>query len=84
MKAGYARVSTKDQAVDLQVDALKKAGCTNVYTEVIERHEVMSGTRAQRPILSKLLENLRTGSGSATHRTNRSRHAFCNSTSLIT
>ena len=42
MKAGYARVSTKDQAVDLQVDALKKAGCTNVYTEV------MSGTRAER------------------------------------
>ena len=55
MKAGYARVSTKDQAVDLQVDALKKAGCTNVYTEV------MSGTRAERTILSRLLENLRTG-----------------------
>src|ERR1700751_3838603 len=55
MKAGYARVSTKDQAVDLQVDALKKAGCTMVYTEI------MSGTRAERPILSKLLENLRTG-----------------------
>jgi DNA invertase Pin-like site-specific DNA recombinase len=32
MKAGYARVSTKDQTVDLQVDALKKAGCTEVYT----------------------------------------------------
>jgi DNA invertase Pin-like site-specific DNA recombinase len=55
MKAGYARVSTKDQTVDLQVDALKKAGCTKVYTEV------MSGTHAERPILSKLLENLRTG-----------------------
>ena len=55
MKAGYARVSTKDQTVDLQVDALKKAGCTMVYTEI------MSGTRAERPILSKLLENLRTG-----------------------
>ena len=40
MKAGYARVSTKDQTVDLQVDALKKAGCTKVYTEV------MNGTRA--------------------------------------
>jgi DNA invertase Pin-like site-specific DNA recombinase len=55
MKAGYARVSTKDQTVDLQVDALKKAGCTMVYTEI------MSGSRAERPILSKLLENLRTG-----------------------
>jgi hypothetical protein len=30
MKAGYARVSTKDQTVDLQVDALKRAGCTKV------------------------------------------------------
>jgi DNA invertase Pin-like site-specific DNA recombinase len=55
MKAGYARVSTKEQTVDLQVDALKKAGCTTVYTEI------MSGTRAERPILGKLLENLRTG-----------------------
>ena len=35
MKAGYARVSTK-QTVDLQVDALKKAGCTTVYTEIGE------------------------------------------------
>jgi DNA invertase Pin-like site-specific DNA recombinase len=55
MKAGYARVSTKDQTVDLQVDALKKAGCNKVYTEI------MSGTGAERPILGKLLENLRTG-----------------------
>ena len=55
MKAGYARVSTKDQAVDLQVDALKKAGCTKVYTEV------MNGSRAERPVLSKVLENLRPG-----------------------
>jgi Resolvase, N terminal domain len=55
MKAGFARVSTKDQTADLQVDALKKAGCTKVYTEV------MSGAHAERPVLSNLLENLRTG-----------------------
>jgi DNA invertase Pin-like site-specific DNA recombinase len=55
MKAGYARVSTKDQTVDLQVDALKKAGCTKVYTEV------MNGSRAERPVLSKVLEHLRAG-----------------------
>src|SRR5271165_4764655 len=55
MKAGYARISTKDQTIDLQVDALKKAGCTEIYTEV------MSGSRAERPILSRLLENLRAG-----------------------
>jgi DNA invertase Pin-like site-specific DNA recombinase len=28
MKAGYARLSTKEQTFDLQVDALKKAACT--------------------------------------------------------
>jgi len=37
MKVGYARVSTKEQTVDLQVDALKKAGCTKLYTEVMVR-----------------------------------------------
>ena len=34
IKAGYARVSAKDQTVDLQVDALKKAGCIKVYADV--------------------------------------------------
>jgi DNA invertase Pin-like site-specific DNA recombinase len=38
MKTGYARVSTKQQTVDLQADALKKAGCTKFYAEI------MSGT----------------------------------------
>ena len=55
MKIGYARVSTKDQTVAPQVDALKKAGCSKVYTEV------MSGARSDRPILAKLLEHLRPG-----------------------
>ena len=55
MKAGYARVSTKEQTVDLQVDALKKAGCTKVYTEIV------CGARAERSILGNLLENLRAG-----------------------
>jgi DNA invertase Pin-like site-specific DNA recombinase len=51
MKAGYARVSTKDQTVDLQVDALKKSWL----------HQVMNGSRAERTILSKVLEHLRAG-----------------------
>ena len=55
MHVGYARVSTKDQTVDLQVDALTQAGCTKVYTEVI------SGARADRPILAQVLETLRAG-----------------------
>jgi DNA invertase Pin-like site-specific DNA recombinase len=35
MKIGYARVSTKDQNLDLQIDALKNAGCKKIYEEVI-------------------------------------------------
>ena len=31
----YLRVSTKDQSLDLQVDALRRAGCTKVYQEVV-------------------------------------------------
>jgi DNA invertase Pin-like site-specific DNA recombinase len=54
-KIGYARVSTKDQTLDLQVDALKKAGCVKVLTEV------MSGAAAERPVLQKLMEQLRPG-----------------------
>src|SRR6266511_3972333 len=55
MHVGYARVSTREQTIDLQVDALTQAGCTKVYTEVI------SGARADRPILAQVLEILRAG-----------------------
>jgi DNA invertase Pin-like site-specific DNA recombinase len=55
MKIGYSRVSTTDQTVALQVDALKKAGCTKIHTEV------MSGARGDRSVLAKLIENLRAG-----------------------
>ena len=33
MLVGYARVSTDDQSLDLQVDYLKQVGCTKIYQE---------------------------------------------------
>ena len=55
MNIGYARVSTRDQTVALQVDALKEAGCEKVYTEVI------SGAATERPILAKATRRGTTG-----------------------
>jgi hypothetical protein len=52
---GYARVGTRDQTVALQVDALKAAGCAKVYTEVV------GGAAAERPILARLLDDVRSG-----------------------
>lgn len=53
MKIGYARVSTKDQDLSLQLDALKKEGCTEIFQEKI------TGTKKDRPELNKLLAHLR-------------------------
>jgi DNA invertase Pin-like site-specific DNA recombinase len=55
MLIGYARVSTQDQNLDLQIDALTKAGCKKLF------QEKMSGSRAARPEFSKALEALREG-----------------------
>ncbi len=55
MFVGYARVSTGEQNLDLQIDALKKAGCEDLF------HDEMSGAKAERPGLSKALTFLRAG-----------------------
>jgi hypothetical protein len=55
MHIGYARVSTKDQSLDLQVDALKNAGCEQVF------REVASGAKTARPVLDDVLSRLREG-----------------------
>jgi len=55
MHIGYARVSTEDQNLTLQVDALKKAGCDQLF------QDQMSGTRADRPGLMDALSHLRQG-----------------------
>jgi DNA invertase Pin-like site-specific DNA recombinase len=53
---GYARVSTVEQNADLQRTALKAAGCKRIFTD----HGV-SGTRASRPELDRMLDHLREG-----------------------
>jgi DNA invertase Pin-like site-specific DNA recombinase len=55
MRVGYARVSTKEQSLDLQVDALKQAQCEQVFMEVA------SGAQTARPVLTDLLSRLRPG-----------------------
>lgn len=49
MQIGYARISTKDQKLDLQTDALEKAGCEKIFTDVA------SGAKSTRPGLDEAL-----------------------------
>lgn len=55
MLIGYARVSSQDQKLDLQVEALTKVGCKKVF------EDKLSGSRAERPGLTKAQELLREG-----------------------
>ena len=55
MRIGYARVSTDDQNLNLQRDALRKAGCKKIYEDRI------SGVMAERPGLQMALEVARPG-----------------------
>ena len=55
MKIGYARVSTTDQNLDLQRNALNEAGCDRIFEELI------SGSKKERPELNKMVDILREG-----------------------
>ena len=55
MLIGYARVSTHEQTLALQLDALEKAGCEKIFTDTV------SGTKAERKGLSEALSHLREG-----------------------
>ncbi|WP_436664514.1 recombinase family protein (plasmid) [Alicyclobacillus acidoterrestris] len=55
MLIGYARVSTQDQHLELQHDALRNAGCERIY------EDIASGAKASRPGLDEALQYLRKG-----------------------
>jgi hypothetical protein len=55
MLIGYARVSSQDQNLELQTEALTKAGCKNVFEDKV------TGSRAERPGLVKAQEAFRDG-----------------------
>ena len=55
MTIGYARVSTVEQNLDRQLDNLKERGCKRIY------QEKMTGTKADRPELNRMLDSLRSG-----------------------
>ncbi len=55
MRIGYARVSTDDQTLDLQRDALTRAKCREVY------EEQATGKNTNRPQLEACLKSLREG-----------------------
>ena len=55
MRVGYCRISTGDQTLDLQRDALKEAGCKRVF------EDTASGGMADRPGLQAALDHLRAG-----------------------
>lgn len=54
MKIGYSRVSTLEQNLDLQINALKKEGCEIIYSE-------KQSAIKERPELGKLIGHIRTG-----------------------
>jgi DNA invertase Pin-like site-specific DNA recombinase len=55
VKVGYARVSTQDQNLEMQLDALQKAGCEKIF------QEKASGIKSDRPQLAAMQQILREG-----------------------
>ena len=55
MLIGYARVSTQDQTLDRQTDALTRAGCEKLFTDTT------SGSKSERPGLQDAMNHLRAG-----------------------
>jgi DNA invertase Pin-like site-specific DNA recombinase len=79
MMVGYARVSTHDQNLELQLAALRRAGCDKVLFDV-----GVSGAIAHRPALSEVLTTLRSDDVLVVWRLDRLGRSLSHLISLIT
>ena len=78
MHIGYARVSTDDQQLHLQLDALTTAGCTQIFHD-----EGISGAQVQRPGLDAALAALAPGDGLVVWRLDRLGRSMPHLVSLV-
>ncbi|MEL6172284.1 MAG: recombinase family protein [Pseudomonadota bacterium] len=76
---GYARVSTEDQKLDLQLDALSRAGCEKVF-----RDHGVSAVNAERPGLEQALHTLVEGDTLVVYRLDRLGRSVLSLADLIT
>ena len=74
---GYARVSTADQDMTLQLDALRAAGCGRIFTDVA------SGARADRPGLEEAIDYLREGDTFVVWKLDRAGRSFSHLVQLV-
>lgn len=79
MLIGYARVSTEEQNLDLQVDALERAGCDRIFCD-----RGFSGALRSRPALDDALQSLRSGDTLVTWKLDRLGRSLSHLISLVT
>lgn len=77
-KVGYARVSTESQNLDLQIDALKKAGCIKIFTDTA------CGAGLARNGLTEMLKYVRKGDCVVIYKLDRLGRSLINIIKLIT
>lgn len=78
MRYGYARVSSDKQSTNLQLDALRKAGCEYIFEE-----NGVSGSKTSRPELDRMLKILNSGDTVVVYRLDRLGRSLSHLISLV-